>query len=340
MRAAWLALLGGAAHARAYTLITFDVDGTLVRSAGRAAEVSAHARAFAHAIGRVLGDGTTPTALPADLLAPERYHGSTDGLIALNMARVALGLAPEAVLPRLPEVMECMCDFFCALDDADAIRGMEALPGVLPALRALAEEVRAGRVLCGLVTGNVEGIARKKMRAIGVTATGALSPPHDGFACPYEPDAAVLGGFGSDFCSGDIDDASRQHLDRAEQIAIATRRANALLHHRSRANAIATRHSATTTADGDGTSPQITRVVHVGDAPTDVLAARACAEDGRLGAGVVVGCVAVGTGRCASDALRELAGPARAGVWEPHTLERGLADPDFVRLALGLVVGG
>lgn len=299
------------------TLITFDVDGTLVRGAGRAAESSAHARAFAHSIGKLLGDGR-PTALPADVLPPERYHGSTDGLIILNMARTALGLAPDAVLPRLPEIMAEMYAHFSQFDDAEAARGIEALPGVLAALRALAAEEG---VLCGLVTGNVEGIARKKMRAVGVTATGALSPPHRGHTCAHEPDSAFLGGFGSDYCSGDIDDFARNHLDRAEQIAIAARRARLLL--------------------GEAPTPlgaaaaQITRVVHVGDAPSDVLAARACALDGRLGAGVLVSCIGVGTGRFAADELRALAGPARPGAWEPHVLAAGVADPCFLELALG-----
>ena len=76
--------------ARPFTLITFDVDGTLVKGSGQQAEASAHARAFAAAVGSVLGDGT-PTGLPAQILPPEKYHGSTDGLICLNLARTALG---------------------------------------------------------------------------------------------------------------------------------------------------------------------------------------------------------------------------------------------------------
>ena len=53
----------------AFTLITFDVDGTLVKGSGQAAAESAHAKAFAHAVGTVLGDGKPVTkvadALPA-----------------------------------------------------------------------------------------------------------------------------------------------------------------------------------------------------------------------------------------------------------------------------------
>ena len=44
---------------------------------------------------------------------------------------------------------------------------------MLSTLRDLATAEMRERAACGLVTGNVEGIARKKMRAVGVYATGA-----------------------------------------------------------------------------------------------------------------------------------------------------------------------
>jgi hypothetical protein len=48
----------------AFTLITFDVDGTLVKGSGQAAAKSAHAKAFSKAVGQVLGSGppVTPVA--------------------------------------------------------------------------------------------------------------------------------------------------------------------------------------------------------------------------------------------------------------------------------------
>ena len=55
---------------RPVTLITFDVDGTLVQGSG-SSDASAHSRAFAAALGSVLGSGT-PTALPAELLPREK----------------------------------------------------------------------------------------------------------------------------------------------------------------------------------------------------------------------------------------------------------------------------
>ena len=101
---------------------------------------------------------------------------------------------------------------------------------MLSTLRDLATAEMRERAACGLVTGNVEGIARKKMRAVGVYATGALTltltltnppalalpypstHPNEGALAPAaaeqrwegEEDASFLGGFGSDFCSGDL----------------------------------------------------------------------------------------------------------------------------------------
>ena len=67
------------------------------------------------------------------------------------------------------------------------------------------------------------------MRACGILATNCLSPKADDQDWEGEDDSAFLGGFGSDFCSGDIDDMSRIYKDRGEQIAIAYRRACTLL---------------------------------------------------------------------------------------------------------------
>ena len=291
--------------ARTFTLLTFDVDGTLVKGSGQAAEASAHARAFASAVGSVLGGGP-PTPLPAEALPGNLYHGSTDGLIVLRLAKAALGIPASESAPRLPEIWRAMYEDVAVLSDADAARGIEPLPGALESLRTLAG--MRDRVVCGLVTGNVEGIARKKMRAVGVLATGALAPPAAEQAWDGENESAFLGGFGSDYCSGNVDDLKYNHLDRGEQIVIAARRARSVL----------------------PAGAALERVVHVGDAPGDVLAARHCADERLLGDDVVVGCVGVATGSYSAAELRELAGAPRPGRWEPVILEDGMADPAFL----------
>lgn len=315
------------------TLITFDVDGTLVRGSGRGAEKGAHARAFAHSVGRIFGPDRRPTRLPAEVLAPEKYHGSTDGLIALNLAKEALGVESSTSFVRLEEVFREMYDYVAAIDDENVVEGIEPLPGVIDTLKRLSgiRQASRGALQIGLVTGNVEGIARIKMRATGIFATGALSAAASDQAFVGDSASAFLGGFGSDYCSGDIEDLSRNYKDRGEQIALAYRRAEAMCR----------AEEAGEGAEG-GVRYEVRRVVHVGDAPGDVLGAKYCAQhllngdaadrDGATSGhvGVLVRCLAVGTGRYAPDELRALAGCDVPGVWESHVLPDGLADGRFV----------
>ena len=284
--------------ANGFTLLTFDVDGTLVKGSGQAAEVSAHARSFSHAVGTVLGDGS-PVAPVAQALHGPEYHGSTDGLILLRLARATLGIQASESAPQLEALFQSMYDYIMTLPDEEVARGITPLPGVLDTLHTLARE--PNHITCGLVTGNVEGIAVRKMKAVGIYQTGALAPAH-----PNQRTDGFLGGFGTDFCSGNIDDLERNHLDRSEQIGIAVSRCK------------------------DG----LKRVVHVGDAPADVLAAKAFASR-NTNPDLCVGCVGVATGSYSAEELRSLAGERIPGRWEPVVLEDGIADPTF-REACGL----
>lgn len=146
------------------------------------------------------------------------------------------------------------------------------------------------------------------MKAVGLFDTKALSSPcQTQKEWPGSEDIGFLGGFGSDFCSGDISNIDRNHLDRGEQIAIATKRCQNKL------------------ADDE----VLKRVVHVGDAPADVLAAKWYSEV-NTDESICIGCVAVATGSYSSDELRTLAGTPIPGKWEPVVLENGMADPNFM----------
>merc|ERR1711957_186183 len=212
--------------------------------------------------------------------------------------------------PRLDEMMNIMYGYINDMQDTEIARGINPLPGVIDTLSTLANHKES--ISCGLVTGNVEGIARRKMKAVGILDTKALSDP-----CPDQlkrnwqgtNHLGFLGGFGSDYCSNNIEDFDRNHLDRAEQIAIAVRRASELY-----------------------PDEKLRRVVHVGDAPADVLAAKACAEESILGhlPDLCVGMVAVATGSYTGEELRELAGDCKPGRWEPVVLEDGMADENFI----------
>ena len=90
------------------TLITFDVDGTLVHGTGRAAAESVHARAFAHAVATICNDGQPVTPV-AQALPRRLYHGSTDGLILLRHVQATCrNVSLEASRSQLDSLMDCM----------------------------------------------------------------------------------------------------------------------------------------------------------------------------------------------------------------------------------------
>ena len=320
------AIAPAAATQAAFTLLTFDVDGTLVSSSGWAE--SAHGRAYPHAVKTVLGQGQHDVPSVPDALRREEYHGSTDGLILLRLARAALQTPPQRAAAHLDDMFACMYDYISELDDEEVGAGLTVLPGVISTLETLAK-MDGEDVICGLVTGNVEGIARRKMRAVGVYQTGALAPPSKSQAAskswPGADDIGFIGGFGSDYCSGKLDDENRNFLDRGEQIAIAVDRCSEIM----------------SPGAGKRDSDQhrtLERVVHIGDAPADVLAAKSfsdrCQEEGR---DLCVGMVAVATGSYSTGELQGLTGEPKRGAWEPVVLEKGMADTQAFLRACGVV---
>ncbi|KAF4662450.1 hypothetical protein FOL47_006240 [Perkinsus chesapeaki] len=142
-------------------LITFDVDGTLVRSVGaNSAERNRwHHLAFAAGMKEVFNiDNADVTAID--------HHGMTDMLIAHDLA-IYYGVPEKEVnAEKVTKVMEVMGDF--GREHADKFgEGLELLPGVRSLLQTLSETYH-DRVVVGLVTGNVESIGWAKMRALGI----------------------------------------------------------------------------------------------------------------------------------------------------------------------------
>eukprot|EP01038_Epipyxis_sp_PR26KG_P010524 gene10524-14139_t len=306
---------------RSVTLITFDVDGTLVQGSSAQAEVSAHARAFMHAAGRILKNNDNFEKVhpsPLAFVPPMKYHGCTDGLIMLNIAKYAFNISSELIFPKLPELFQCMYEYVAKLSDEEMAKGIAPLPGVMNNLIKLGSDpILKDHVLCGLVTGNVEGIARKKMRATGILQTKALSRKSHLQTWNTENDASFLGGFGSDYCSGDIENSAMIYRDRGEQIVIAYNRAKSLLKN----------------------NEVLVRVVHVGDAPADILAIKMCAEENRFDSDVKsIGCIGVATGKFSADQLKELAGQRNNDIfWNPIVLADGMNDPSFIE-SCGIII--
>lgn len=298
------------------TLITFDVDGTLVQGSSKAATRSVHQRSFNYACGKVMGNDAffKEHGHPTSCIPPEKYHGATDGLIALNICKFGMGVKAVDSLPKLPHIFEEMFNYVNQHTDEEIAVGIDALPGVKRVLTRLAQEEH---IICGLVTGNVEGIARKKMRATGLLNTKVFAPAsveQKEKVWPGCEDISFLGGFGTDFCSGDIEDVTRLWKDRAHQIAIAVRRAMDQIDH---------------------DTQYLAKVIHVGDAHNDVLAAK-WVYDQKLASRssglpqIKVGIIGVATGKYTVEELTKCAGDAVPGKYDVVILEDGLNDPSFL----------
>ncbi|KAL4538574.1 hypothetical protein Ndes2526B_g03129 [Nannochloris sp. 'desiccata'] len=175
------------------TLISFDVDGTLIHSVGPTAN-KLHKEAFAAAFRQVFDIDTTIDVVP--------HHGSTDPLILVKVLEFH-GISEEKAMARLPEMQEAMISHFLEHKDR-AAAGLEVLPGVVELLTAL--QKRDDVAVC-LVTGNLEPIGWMKMDKLGIKHLFT------------EPN---FGGFGSDYCSGNTDGMGWR--DRAELLRIAARR--------------------------------------------------------------------------------------------------------------------
>jgi phosphoglycolate phosphatase len=153
---------GAAAGSLRAVLLLFDIDGTLVRGA-----TQAHQRVLDIAIREI--HGAFPSA------PPSAVSGRTDPWIVRDML-ARDGVRAATIDAEMASVLELASDLYVHKCPRDL--SMFVLPGVDRGLRALAD---AGHVF-GLVTGNLEGIARLKLERAGLGGYFADAP----------------GGFGSD----------------------------------------------------------------------------------------------------------------------------------------------
>jgi phosphoglycolate phosphatase len=162
-------------------LILFDVDGTLLATRA-ASSNSVHKDSFSHAMALVFDQ-----SINIDEIS---HSGKTDVWI-LRLLCERRGVPESAVTVEALAAAQTAMIEYCASRKQELGASVSCLPGVRELLQRLREE---GAVL-GLVTGNLEDIARQKVSAAGLA---------DFFSC---------GGFGSDA------------EDRADMIRIAVNRA-------------------------------------------------------------------------------------------------------------------
>lgn len=155
-------------------LILFDIDRTLIKSA-QAKDTIAYPTAFQ----KVYGIKAT--------IDPAKVQGLTDPQIIINTMK-AKGLDETVIRSKINECMQEMIATFNRVVDDDQIVVLNGIPELLA-------ELQRRKVLLGLVTGNLEPIARATLKKVNLET--------------YFP----IGGFGSD------------HIDRSVLVQIAIRRA-------------------------------------------------------------------------------------------------------------------
>lgn len=107
-------------------LVSFDVDGTLIRSVGDNAN-RLHREAFTEAFRSVFGIDTDIDVV--------HHHGSTDPLILIKVLEHH-GIEKDVAMTTLPLLQTVMSEYFVA-HAARAGEGLELLPGVASLLTEL-----------------------------------------------------------------------------------------------------------------------------------------------------------------------------------------------------------
>src|SRR3990167_495783 len=152
-------------------LLLFDIDGTLLTGGG-------HDR-FSRTISKVHG---------LDLTSDKDFRGYTDYLILAALLE-SEGWDDEQIKATMPKLLEEMDKMHAETFHAD---DMKLLPGV----KKLLDKLKETESVLGLITGNMESIAKRKLEALGIW------------------DYFSLGGYGSD-----------PHIIRADLVKIAIERA-------------------------------------------------------------------------------------------------------------------
>ncbi len=157
-------------------LALFDIDGTLMKGSRLKDEIALPA-----AIEKTYG-------ITVDIDVINR-HGMTDPRIIIEVLKKH-GLSEKAILPKLDECEKTLAGIFAENIENDEF-------GVFPGVEESLVQLEGHGVLLGLVTGNLEPIARLEMERIGLDHHFRL------------------GGFGSD--SGNRTELVRLAIKRARE---------------------------------------------------------------------------------------------------------------------------
>lgn len=128
-------------------LALFDIDSTLIKSS------NGHKKAFSEAFKKVYNVDTN-----IDII---NHHGMTDQQIIIEVL-TKNGLSEQKIKSKMEKCMEAMVESFNrVVEDYEII--------LLEGVGELLEKLNKNKVLMGLVTGNLEPIARGKLKKIGLS---------------------------------------------------------------------------------------------------------------------------------------------------------------------------
>ena len=127
-------------------LILFDIDKTLVPSS------RAHHKAFSEAFKKVYGIDASIKII--------NHHGMTDQQIIIEVLKKN-GLSEQEIKSKITECMEAMVNFFNGFIGSENIVPLDGVQELLEALNG-------SGFLRGLVTGNLEAIAKGKLKKAGI----------------------------------------------------------------------------------------------------------------------------------------------------------------------------
>ncbi|GAB0498044.1 hypothetical protein MMPV_009384 [Pyropia vietnamensis] len=293
-------------------LVTFDLDGTLLRSASPGGN-RAHKLALERSMVAALAG--TPHALAAQPSIDAVPHaGSTDPLI-VEAVLAAAGVPPAVVARALPAILDGATASIDAVMAEEAARvgngGGGGIPTVLPGVVELLSALQSAGVAVGLVTGNLEGIAWAKVRAVGLDDDA----PDRGVFLATAMRRAGTGGWATGFRLVESPPLSAAAPVGAEPPPEGISRPLSLS--LSPSPSVSPSPSPSPSPARLRPRPRYANVVHVGDAPTDMQAAVAA---GARGLGVTTGVFGAST------------------LWEAGATEvlDGLADTRRVLDVLGL----
>lgn len=156
------------------TFCLFDIDNTLLKTS------RSHIAAFSKAFKKVYKINTT-----IDII---NYHGMTDQQIIIEVLKKN-NLNQRFIESKIKDCMGLMAEFFIKTLEGEAVIALDGVKKLLSTLQK-------NNIIMGLVTGNLEQIARAKLKKVGLN---------------YH---FKIGGFGSD------------DIDRTNLVKLVVKRAN------------------------------------------------------------------------------------------------------------------